>query len=266
MPNILLIDDSGVIRSSLKSILERNGFTAFEATSLNDLKYNSFSKTVKLSEINLILLDYYLENETGLEIIKYIKLKNYAIPIVMITGEAKRDIVINSIKQGATDYILKPFDDETLIKKVNSNIRVLSFFMTKDDYRLELDNFKSNLILEIERSIRAKNILSVSKIILPGDEIVIKDLIKRVIRDIDQVYLIDKNTAAVIFPFTDDVGFNIIKDKIKNIIGLRMKDSNLPTKHTVFKGNEKTINDVESKEKYYKDIFSELGIIEYVKN
>lgn len=266
MPNILLIDDSGVVRSSLKSILERNGFTAFEATSLNDLKYNSFSKTVKLSEINLILLDYYLENETGLEIIKYIKLKNYAIPIVMITGEAKRDIVINSIKQGATDYILKPFDDETLIKKVNSNIRVLSFFMTKDDYRLELDNFKSNLILEIERSIRAKNILSVSKIILPGDEIVIKDLIKRVIRDIDQVYLIDKNTAAVIFPFTDDVGFNIIKDKIKNIIGLRMKDSNLPTKHTVFKGNEKTINDVESKEKYYKGIFSELGIIEYVKN
>ena len=62
MPNILLIDDSGVIRSSLKSILERNGFAAFEATSLNDLKYNSFSKTVKLSEINLILLDYYLES------------------------------------------------------------------------------------------------------------------------------------------------------------------------------------------------------------
>ena len=49
----------------------------------------------------------------------------------------------------------------------------------RGDSVVELDNFKSNLILEIERSIRAKNILSVSKIILPGDEIVIKDLIKR---------------------------------------------------------------------------------------
>lgn len=261
MINILIVDDSGVIRSSIKNLLEGEGYSVYEATSLSDLKYNTFSNKIKLNELNLILLDFYLQNETGLEVIEFLNSKKLDIPIVMMTGEGKRDIVIKSIKLGAKDYLLKPFDHETLIKKVDFVLNIKNLKMDQKSYEKEMKVFEKNLSLEVERAIRSKLELCIARIILPSNEIIGRDIIKKQVRDIDQVYIVNKMKAVCIFPFTDEKGFEIVKGKIEKSLDLYLNNNSFSSKTYFFKGNEKDIVDIEKKDIFCKEIikFLDLG-------
>ncbi|AKH21976.1 hypothetical protein AAY24_01220 [Sedimenticola thiotaurini] len=69
---------------------------------------------------DLILMDVNLDNENGIEVTQRIKaVKQFTtIPVIMITGEGAKDIVVDSVKAGAVDFIVKPFNTSTLIKKI----------------------------------------------------------------------------------------------------------------------------------------------------
>jgi len=72
----------------------------------------------------LILMDVALPDLDGVEITRRLKAdpSRHAIPIVMITGHSERSILEASIKAGAIDFVVKPFERETLIKKVSRHL------------------------------------------------------------------------------------------------------------------------------------------------
>ena len=69
---------------------------------------------------DLILLDIQMAHKNGIETLREIRaMKNRAdIPVIMLTGVEDKDFVLESIKLGACDYILKPFHSNDLIKRI----------------------------------------------------------------------------------------------------------------------------------------------------
>ena len=112
MTDILVVDDEPDIRSLIGDILEDEGHGVRMA----------WDSDTALAEINaaapdLVILDIWLKDSRldGIDILKKVKRDNPAIPIVIISGHGNIEIAVAAIKQGAYDFIEKPFNIDQLM-------------------------------------------------------------------------------------------------------------------------------------------------------
>ncbi|OGV34177.1 MAG: hypothetical protein A2020_16235 [Lentisphaerae bacterium GWF2_45_14] len=114
---ILVVDDDNTIRDMLKDILEREKY-------LVDVSESSGDALEKLIDYkyNLLLLDANLPGISGFELLKYCKKHHPLMEIIMITGNPELDDAISTVKDGAFDYIAKPFSIEKLTKRIKEAI------------------------------------------------------------------------------------------------------------------------------------------------
>lgn len=267
MGNILVIDDSGLIRLKLRNMLEEEGFKVFEAVNLNQVKASTFSKEISLSKIDLILLDIYLKEEDGLEILSFLT-ENYSnIPVIMISSEAKKEVVMKTLEMGAKDYILKPFDKKILLSKVNSIISSKSIGITRKDdlFMNNIDNFKTNLSLEINRSMRSKLPISVLKLKLKegqGKVNKIKEILTNEIRDIDQVFTISNGEFIFLLPITDKKGGQVLFGRLKNKLREYIEDIDKNVNVIIVTFPDSKFDELEfrKKDKYLEKLLKELEV------
>ncbi len=113
--HMLVVDDELIVRDSLKEMFEYEGFTVSEADSgqkaLDLIRENSFS---------LMLLDIKMPGMEGTEVLKKAKEANPDLTVIMMTAYATVESAVETLKVGAEEYIVKPFDDEKLIDMVYS--------------------------------------------------------------------------------------------------------------------------------------------------
>lgn len=109
--NILIVDDEDSIRISLRGILEDEGYTVSEAASGKEaLDYLSGHSS------DLVLLDVWMPEMDGLEVLDHIHQTDPTLPVVMISGHGTIETAVTAIKQGAHDFIEKPLSlDKILI-------------------------------------------------------------------------------------------------------------------------------------------------------
>lgn len=120
MANILIVDDKAYIRNRIKELLEEHRINIYEATSSRQL----FTILAQLNyDIDLIILEINLGNENGLDIISKLNIKGINIPVLILTTENRKKQFIKGIKAGVVDYMLKPFNDKVLVKRVLENIQ-----------------------------------------------------------------------------------------------------------------------------------------------
>ena len=103
---VLIIDDEADIRALVSGILEDEGFTAYEATdSVSALD----SLTVRRPSV--VLLDIWLQGSPmdGLQILNEIKANYPDLPVLMMSGHGTIETAVGAIKDGAYDFIEKPF-------------------------------------------------------------------------------------------------------------------------------------------------------------
>ncbi|WP_146345396.1 nitrogen assimilation response regulator NtrX [Phaeobacter marinintestinus] len=112
MSDILIVDDERDIRELVSDILEDEGFTTRLAGNSDDC----------MSEINaeppaLLILDIWLKDSRmdGIDILKTVKRDNPDVPVVIISGHGNIEIAVAAIKQGAYDFIEKPFNIDQLL-------------------------------------------------------------------------------------------------------------------------------------------------------
>jgi two-component system chemotaxis response regulator CheY len=116
--NILIVDDYKTMLRIIRSLLNQIGFNNV------DEEVNGEAALAKLKEkkYELIISDWNMEPMTGLELLKNIRadeeLRN--IPFIMITAESKTENVIAAKQAGVNNYIVKPFNAETLKAKLVS--------------------------------------------------------------------------------------------------------------------------------------------------
>ena len=120
MKNILVIDDEIDICNNIKAILTDEGFNIQVAHNSDDA-FNYINK----HSYSLIILDVWLDNSKydGLEILKQIR-KNLTIPIIIISGHGNIEMAVSAIKDGANEFIEKPFNTERLLLSVNRSIEL----------------------------------------------------------------------------------------------------------------------------------------------
>ncbi|MFW6140292.1 MAG: sigma-54-dependent transcriptional regulator [Acidobacteriota bacterium] len=108
-PRFLIIDDEESIRDSCSQVLIKEGY------SVNTSKDGREALNIlNDSEFDVILLDLKLPGVPGIEILKKIKNSHFATAVIIITGFASIESAVNTIKEGAFDYLAKPFSPEEL--------------------------------------------------------------------------------------------------------------------------------------------------------
>jgi DNA-binding response OmpR family regulator len=115
MPAILTVDDSRAVRTIVGKQVKELGFDVLEAE-------DGVQGLQVLSEasVDLVLLDVTMPNMDGPTMLQKMRELGNKTPVIMLTSESKRTIVAGAMKQGISDYILKPFKPEELRAKVLS--------------------------------------------------------------------------------------------------------------------------------------------------
>ena len=143
--NVLVIDDEDGIRFACQRILTRMGFKAFAASrGLEGLDI------IKKELISIVLLDLKMPGMDGLEVLQHIKEEDDSILVIIITGFATIETAIEAMKQGAYDFIPKPFEPEHLRMVVDRAREKL--ILTQEAEMLEAQRSKTLLDLGTEQS------------------------------------------------------------------------------------------------------------------
>ncbi len=179
MRKILIIDDEIDIANNIKAILDdENYFSITANNSVDAFKYLS-NET-----FDLIILDVWLDNSSldGLEILASIR-KDSEIPVIIISGHGNIDMAVQAIKDGANEFIEKPFTSERLLLSVNRSIELHE--IKSENYKLknkEIFNYK--FIGNSFASNRIKNLIkkvapTSSRVMIYGDSGTGKDIVAR---------------------------------------------------------------------------------------
>ena len=116
MAKILLVDDAAFMRKVIKDTLSKAGYTDLhEAVDGADAveKYNALKP-------DLVLMDITMPNMDGLEALKAIRAADGNANVVMCSAMGQETMVIDAIRSGAKDFIVKPFKGERVLKTVTS--------------------------------------------------------------------------------------------------------------------------------------------------
>lgn len=115
---ILLIDDSKTMRNIQKSVLAQLGHTTIEEACDGQ---DALSK-VGAFQPELILVDWNMPNMDGLTFVKHFRQANKSTPVIMVTTESEKARVIEAIKAGVNNYVIKPFTPDLLSQRINETM------------------------------------------------------------------------------------------------------------------------------------------------
>lgn len=110
---ILVVDDEAVIRDGIKRVLECDRFEVETCRS-----GHIAIERLQEKEYGLIISDLKMPGMNGIEVLKAVKALQPDIPVIIITGYASIDTAVEAMKNGAADYISKPFVPDLLLEKV----------------------------------------------------------------------------------------------------------------------------------------------------
>ena len=115
---VLLIDDSKTMRNIQKGILTKLGFETLEEAcdGLDALgKVASFGP-------ELLLVDWNMPNMDGLTFVKKYRASGGTSPIIMVTTEAEKSRVVEAIKAGVNNYVVKPFTPDIMAQRIKETL------------------------------------------------------------------------------------------------------------------------------------------------
>ena len=115
---ILLVDDSRTIRNIQKNVLKQLGHT--DVVEAED-GIQALAQLQKGSP-DLMLVDWNMPNMDGITLIRKVRETNKTLPIIMCTTEAEKTRVLEAIKAGVNNYVVKPFTVESLGEKINQTM------------------------------------------------------------------------------------------------------------------------------------------------
>ncbi|QGU96638.1 response regulator [Clostridium bovifaecis] len=162
----MILDSKAYVRNRIKELVCDYQINVYEAV-------NSFQLLTILTELNydvsLIVMEVNLEKESGIDILHKLKKRGIEVPVLIVTSENRRKEFAKSIRAGAVDYILKPFDEKMLLNRIvkgmdkkNKNTNKES---EENDKKVSLD-FQDYLSKELENAKNKDNVFSLMMITL----------------------------------------------------------------------------------------------------
>ncbi|BAE51173.1 sigma-54-dependent transcriptional regulator [Paramagnetospirillum magneticum] len=131
--DILIVDDEADIRALIAGILEDEGHNTREAANSDEAL-----EGIRARRPNLVIQDIWLQGSRldGLEVLDAIKRDNPEVPVVMISGHGNIETAVQAIKQGAYDFIEKPFKADRLLLVVERAVEAARLRRENEELRL----------------------------------------------------------------------------------------------------------------------------------
>ena len=145
---ILIIDDNPDIRNILKDLISDAGYKTRVAANYSQA-LSEIDK--KLPEVAIIDVKLDKGDNDGIELLSHIKSKNKDIPVIIISGHANIEMAVKSLKNGAFEFIQKPFDQERLMNFVNRAVE--NYNLKNKNKELETKLFHSFELIGVSPNI-----------------------------------------------------------------------------------------------------------------
>ncbi|SDN19898.1 response regulator [Acetanaerobacterium elongatum] len=113
---ILVVDDAAFMRLMIKDVLSKNGYAEIEEAGDGELAVAAY----QAGHHDLVILDITMPNMDGLEALKRIKGIDASSRVVMCSAMGQESMVVDAIKLGALDFIVKPFKPDRIIQTVKN--------------------------------------------------------------------------------------------------------------------------------------------------
>jgi RNA polymerase sigma factor (sigma-70 family) len=115
---VFVVDDDQAMRSSLQWLIESMGMRVETYDSAQ-----AFLDAYYPGRAGCLLLDVRMPGMSGLELQAYLARREHRIPVIIITGHGDVSMAVKAMKNGAVDFIEKPFDDEALIVSIRNALQ-----------------------------------------------------------------------------------------------------------------------------------------------
>jgi len=161
---IFIIDDEESIRDSCTQVLTKDGYSVRTSADGREA-VNILNK----SRFDIILLDLKLPGIPGIKILKKITNSMPEVPVIIITGFASIESAVNTIKQGAFDYLAKPFSPEelrTIVKKALNTIETQAAYEKNKA-------FEQNISMVVGKSSSMEKVIDIMKRVSPTESTVL---------------------------------------------------------------------------------------------
>ncbi|AZO95305.1 sigma-54 dependent transcriptional regulator [Halocella sp. SP3-1] len=183
--SILIIDDDAGLRNSLSVFLQKNSFNVYQAAGAK-----KGINIIKDKDIDLVLLDIRMPKINGIEALKMIKQINSSLNIIIITGYGSIETAVEAMKEGAFDYITKPFNLKELINKINKALEI-NYLVVRNKLESKENNIKKNFDNIIGKSESMQKIYNLIKkiaknnvtVLILGESGVGKEMIAKAIHN-----------------------------------------------------------------------------------
>ncbi len=141
-PKILVVDDDKEIAEAIAKLLELNNFNVFKA-------YDGIEalKIVRECDVDLVIMDVMMPNLDGMSALKILREENN-IPVIILSAKSEDYDKVLGLQVGADDYIVKPYNPQELVARVNATIRRYMFLGSKNNEELRSEHiFKTGGLL-----------------------------------------------------------------------------------------------------------------------
>lgn len=119
---ILLVDESQTIRNIQKNVLKQLGHE--DVVEAGDVR--EALDALAQHQPDLMLVDWSMPHMDGLALVREVRTTDASLPIIMCSNEAVKSRVVEAIKAGVTDYIVKPFTADSLLEKLERTMAKLA--------------------------------------------------------------------------------------------------------------------------------------------
>ena len=114
MTKVLIVDDAAFMRMMIKDILQKNGFEVIGEASNGIEAVNLYKK----EKPDVVTMDITMPDMDGIEAVKAIRAFDPAAKIIMCSAMGQQSMVMDAIKSGAKDFIVKPFQADRVLEAI----------------------------------------------------------------------------------------------------------------------------------------------------
>lgn len=160
---VFIVDDDEAVRDSLGLLLRSVGYRARCYAGARD-----FLKAFDPKDYGCLVLDIRMPGMTGLELQKHLADIGCNIPIVFITGHGDIPMAVEAVRQGAVDFLQKPFEDQELVDRINDALKQAAEQREGELERLQiLDRIES--LTAREKQVMGQVVLGKANKVIAGD-------------------------------------------------------------------------------------------------
>ena len=136
---ILIVEDDTDLGNLLKLYLEFNGFEVHRVNNGREAR-----KALKADVYNIVVLDVTMPVENGFSLAEHIAKAHPSLPFIFVTARKMKEDVLKGLKLGADDYIVKPFDADVLILRIQNILKRTEKEPVNKNQQISIGNYEFN--------------------------------------------------------------------------------------------------------------------------